>query len=454
MTSKAAWTSGRGNAAVLADNKGPVGSTWAVDTQAGSSLSSVTLLDPGPRLATQALGFVLAAAFLVTAAPANAQTLQAGRPLNGSLAQGDQTLTAGEFVDRYSFQGSAGQRIGIDMSSGQFDAYLMLRGPGNTSIDNDDGQPGTSLDARIEATLPVTGTYSIAATSVNARETGSYRLTITNLSSAAGPSPARSQSGQTRQNQPGSGNAGSQGASMGQLVLGRPVSGTLASGDATLQSGEFADLYRVTLPPGRFYEFRLESGAFDAYLMIGNGIGGGFFNDDDPDATGTNSKVVLSSGDTGGTLTVTATSLNPRETGAYRLSFREISQADASRTAQANRGAGPDPSGNVRQNGNTGARNPAACSAAIRRINEAITRYDSIMAQWNREVDSVNRNNSPIGVAVLAYDFAYRGRFTAQISTVDESLQALRANNCSATSISETENRLGRMRNDQSSILD
>jgi hypothetical protein len=110
-----------------------------------------------------------------------------GQTLNGALAAGDCTLPLdGSFYDEYTFNGVAGQQIAVSMSSANFDTYLYLLQPGetttsNASIQNDDGGGGTN--SRIPAgsgfiTLPATGTYSILANSFSTGETGSYALTL------------------------------------------------------------------------------------------------------------------------------------------------------------------------------------------------------------------------------------------------------------------------------------
>lgn len=113
-------------------------------------------------------------------------------PIDGSLsAAGGLASTdcrapsrgVGFFADRYSFQGTAGQRLNITMTrtSGTFDPYLYLIGPSGFVISqNDDGAGG--VDSRITAsgsfTLPDNGKYIIEATSFSTGETGAYNIAI------------------------------------------------------------------------------------------------------------------------------------------------------------------------------------------------------------------------------------------------------------------------------------
>lgn len=105
-------------------------------------------------------------------------TIVFGSEISGRLARRDSQLQSGEFYDTISFTGTSGQGLTLSMESNQFDTYLMLRGPGGLSVDNDDGFADGSTNSRLEATLPVDGTYTILATSYAPGETGRYTLRL------------------------------------------------------------------------------------------------------------------------------------------------------------------------------------------------------------------------------------------------------------------------------------
>lgn len=100
-----------------------------------------------------------------------------GRVERGTLAQGDETLTSGEFYDTYPFEGRAGERVTIDLTSSAFDPYLILWKPDGEQEDNDDFEGSTS-HSRITMALPADGTYRIGATSYATGVSGAYELTI------------------------------------------------------------------------------------------------------------------------------------------------------------------------------------------------------------------------------------------------------------------------------------
>jgi hypothetical protein len=114
--------------------------------------------------------------------------ISVGLTINGALAATDCRFTNGSYVDLYTFNGTAGQQVAVTMTGG-FDTYLILFAPDNSIlVENDDGGGGTN--SRIPAvsgslTLPVSGAYTIAASSFNANATGPYALTLTGTTPAS-----------------------------------------------------------------------------------------------------------------------------------------------------------------------------------------------------------------------------------------------------------------------------
>jgi len=111
-----------------------------------------------------------------------ARSIQPGQTLQGNLCAPDQS-------DRFGFQGTAGSTVVITMNrtSDSLDPYLWLGsgapGQGGYLLASDDDSGG-DRNARIEYTLPTTGSYEIAAESFNHASTGTYTLTLTLRSSA------------------------------------------------------------------------------------------------------------------------------------------------------------------------------------------------------------------------------------------------------------------------------
>jgi hypothetical protein len=99
------------------------------------------------------------------------------RTESGTLASGDQQLTSGEFADLYNINVDQGETIIVEMTSSQFDPYLILRPPGGTQVDNDDFE-GDRTRSRIEYVATTGGSYDVIATSYAVGESGQYQVTM------------------------------------------------------------------------------------------------------------------------------------------------------------------------------------------------------------------------------------------------------------------------------------
>lgn len=217
---------------------------------------------------------------------------------SGELRSGDQTLDSGEYYDSYSFMGTAGEQVVIDLRSTEVDPYLILMAPSSESEQNDDFE-GSAERSVISTTLEETGEYTVVVTTYAPNESGSYDLQITQ----------------------GGGETGV-----------RSEQGALASGDETLSSGEYADVYRIQATPGQQLVATVSSSDFDTYLMV---IGPDSDRKENDDLAGRpgESEVEMTLAESG-EYRVVVTSYEPGETGNYSLS---ISQGATAQSAQASR---------------------------------------------------------------------------------------------------------------------
>lgn len=234
---------------------------------------------------------------------------------SGQLRAGDQQLDAGEYMDRWTLTGTPGQRYVARLNASDFDAYLIIRGDG-LEEDNDDDQTGRgSTNSRIEFVMPADGDVTIAATSYQANETGTYQLLI---------------------EEPG-GRQQAQADTVGSLRLGQSVNGQLQQGDPTLTSGEFMNVYTFSGRAGEQVDLRLRSSAFDPYLFINGPNDFAVANDDDDSgADGTNSRLIVTL-PADGEYRVYATSYQAGEAGAYSLSAAQAT-GEAATVAASNSG--------------------------------------------------------------------------------------------------------------------
>jgi tetratricopeptide (TPR) repeat protein len=95
--------------------------------------------------------------------------------ITGQLTPTSSVLDDGSFYATHSFEGTAGEGLAIELTSEDFDTYLMLIGPDGAKLaEDDDGAGGTN--PQIVITLPTTGTYTLIANTLEAGQTGQYQL--------------------------------------------------------------------------------------------------------------------------------------------------------------------------------------------------------------------------------------------------------------------------------------
>jgi len=243
-------------------------------------------------------------------AAAGGGTIAVGQTARGTLATGDATMRTGELYDTWRFQGRQGQRLVVRLTAGDFDAYLLARGPGSFSADNDDDPSERgSKNSRLDLTLPADGEYRFVATSYRTGESGSYTISLQDAGApvAAQPRPA----------------AGS------PITVGQTVTGRLEAGDPQLRSGEFLDAYSLQGRRGQQVEIRMVSTEFDPYVQIAGPDNYSAYNDDDVDGGTSNSHLVVTL-PADGAYRIVATSFRAGESGEYRLSVGSSSTVTAS----------------------------------------------------------------------------------------------------------------------------
>lgn len=233
----------------------------------------------------------------------NSEPIALGDIVEGALTPADGRSDT-SFEDSFILQAAAQQEVDVTLSSGDFDTLLRIEGPGGFRAENDDDPRLRTLDSRIRTVLPEAGTYRIVVTSYGAEGLGSYRL-VTGL--ASDTSERRAGEAQV-------------------LQLGEKVTGSLALGDETISSGEFADFYQFEGERGQRLTFDMESAEFDTYLSLIFPGGGREANDDRAGLEDTNSRLSITLPEDG-IYQLAATSYAPEEVGTYTLS---VGLADAS----------------------------------------------------------------------------------------------------------------------------
>lgn len=102
-----------------------------------------------------------------------------GSTTTGQLTSADCFLSDNSYYDVYSFSGTTGQQVTIEMNSTAIDSYLFLIDTsGSIAVAQDDDSAG-GTDALITFTLTQTGTWFIVANAFDANSFGAYSVSLT-----------------------------------------------------------------------------------------------------------------------------------------------------------------------------------------------------------------------------------------------------------------------------------
>lgn len=104
-----------------------------------------------------------------------------GQLFHGELSAASNVLPSdSSYFNSYMFDGRAGQKVVIEMTSRNFDSYLILIAPGGSNNIQSDGitdRPGASFTS-ITTLLPEDGTYLLLANSLRSGAIGPYSLRV------------------------------------------------------------------------------------------------------------------------------------------------------------------------------------------------------------------------------------------------------------------------------------
>lgn len=102
----------------------------------------------------------------------------------GTLSPDDEQLASGEYFDRVTFSGAAGDEVRVEHSSREFQPYLLIRDPDGEPFLEDDGSSGAGV--QVVFRLPASGTYTAVITNWAPGETGGYRLVLSDPNQRSG----------------------------------------------------------------------------------------------------------------------------------------------------------------------------------------------------------------------------------------------------------------------------
>ncbi|MFC1529764.1 hypothetical protein ACFL6R_03500, partial [Gemmatimonadota bacterium] len=238
---------------------------------------------------------------------------------NGSLSTSDEILPTGEYYDAYSFEAMPGQRVSIDLTADDFDTVLKLSGPGNFQTFNDDWE-GDTRRSFIETDLTEGGVYTITVTSYSIATTGEYQLTF-GLSSTGGTASG------------GAAEAGQR--DIRRLAIFERLSGSLDTGDMTVEPGRYCDLFVFDGFAGQSISVEMTSSEFDTYLELVFPSESSVTNDDFENSTSI-SRIDLDLQESG-RYAVIATSYTSGASGSYEVM---LTSSETGPTVAATTGTG------------------------------------------------------------------------------------------------------------------
>jgi hypothetical protein len=250
---------------------------------------------------TLVTGLGLAAAL---ALPVRAQQqIPIGTSVTGQIQLSDPVMADQTHYKLFTFMGTAGQTVQIDLLSADFDAYLYLKDQsGQTLAHDDDG--GGGHNARIIQSLPYTGMYQIYANTVGRTETGAFTLQLRASDMQAMAQPV----GMAQ-----------------QIPIGTSVSGQLMASDPTLTDGSHYKLFTFVGTAGQTVQIDLMSSAFDSYLYLRDQNGRPIAHDDDGGG-GLNARIIQQLPYTG-TYQIVANTLASGQFGAFTLQLQSAQAA-------------------------------------------------------------------------------------------------------------------------------
>lgn len=275
----------------------------------GAVILSLLAVVAGPQV-VQAQDLASFGYSIIGLAPLTGDPITEMVELEGTLGSTDLRTTTGMVIQVYELQGSRGQPFSIDVMSTDFDAYLMLVGPGYGEPETDDDSGG-ACNARLTVFLPEDGPYRVVVASL-AGSTGTYQLRV-----------------DAREHPPVQGDCGAfdSDPEMAASLDALSESGTLSVGAALEQDLLIDGPTLSNDSPAQAFSFTADAGAdvwidaisvdFDPYLyVVGPGISG-YLSDDDSGGE-CNARIRLSPED-GATYRVVVRALTPETGGLFTL---------------------------------------------------------------------------------------------------------------------------------------
>lgn len=97
----------------------------------------------------------------------------------GALEDGDTILESdGSLYDVYTFEGETGQSVTVNLSSSEFDTYLLLIDPEGQLLEQNDDAAQDDMNSSLTVTLPSDGTYTVVSNGFDSESRGGYAVEV------------------------------------------------------------------------------------------------------------------------------------------------------------------------------------------------------------------------------------------------------------------------------------
>jgi hypothetical protein len=157
----------------------PSGQTWSNDDYNGDTSHSrvEVTADESGEWTVVVTGFSPDASGSYTGQARVAEASGEVTVIPGSLTEESEIYEPrGTFCEEAVFQASAGDDVIVEMTSSEFDTYLIVQSPSGQEWSNDDY--GSTSVSRVEFEADETGTYTIITTSYSSGSTGDYSTRV------------------------------------------------------------------------------------------------------------------------------------------------------------------------------------------------------------------------------------------------------------------------------------
>lgn len=132
-------------------------------------------------LADDARGAFTIAANEVAVRPIATRAVAPGETVQGTLsASTDHELEDRRLVQHFTITGRPGERYTVTLRSSDFDAFLQWgeMGANGFTADTEDDDGAGDTDAKLDVTIPASGTWVIRASSLEGGKSGAFRLEV------------------------------------------------------------------------------------------------------------------------------------------------------------------------------------------------------------------------------------------------------------------------------------